>query len=130
MMTGIGVGLAFGAIFLMFSIGMYADIKSTREKRRSGVQIEMIRARLMLLSTSPKEIEEFLMNKEPYITQEMIEQLINRVAEIKADEAINKDWNVRVEASPQNFDPTTPKAEASPDQYVAFDGGHHQPFKK
>jgi hypothetical protein len=62
------------------------------KRKREGVQIEMIRARLMLLSTNPKEIQEFLENKEPYITQEMIDQLINRVAEIKAEEVIDESW--------------------------------------
>jgi len=88
MMEGIGVGLAIGFLVLLFAIGAYID----RKKEKHGVQIEMIRARLILLSTDPKEIEEFLLNKEPYITKEMIEQLINRVSEIKAEQVINQDW--------------------------------------
>lgn len=87
------VGVGFG-IVLLIGIGIYyADFK----KDKHGVQIEMIRAQLMLLSNDTKEIEEFLMHKEPYITKEMIDKLINRVAEIKAEEVIDNDW-ARIEA--------------------------------
>lgn len=85
---GLGV-----ATFITIWIG---SVYSDRKRKREGVQIEMIRARLMLLSTNPKEIQEFLENKEPYITQDMIDQLINRVAEIKAEETIDKSWSTRL----------------------------------
>jgi hypothetical protein len=81
-------GLGVAAFVAIWIGSVHSDLK----RKREGVQIEMIRARIMLLSTDTKEIQEFLENKESYITQEMINQLINRVAEIKAEEVIDKDW--------------------------------------
>jgi len=88
MMECLGIGLGIGLVIIMFASFFYSDHKRVKE----GVQIEMIRARIMLLSTDPFEIQKFLENKEPYITKDMIEQLINRIAEIKAEESINMDW--------------------------------------
>jgi hypothetical protein len=79
----VGLGIA-----LFIALGIFFDLK----RKKEGVQIEMIRARLMLLSANPQEIQEFLECKEPYITKDMIEQLINRVAGIRAEEMIDEDW--------------------------------------
>lgn len=68
-------------LFILFIIVSAVDRRSPKK----GVQIENIRAQLMLLSTDAKEIEDFLMLKEPYITQELISQLIARVAELKTE---------------------------------------------
>lgn len=73
--TVIGV---VGLFLLLFVMGLLG-----KADRKKGVQIENIRAQLMLLSTDAKEIEAFLMLKEPYITQELINLLIARVAELK-----------------------------------------------
>lgn len=67
-----------GLFLLLFVMGLFG-----KADRKKGVQIENIRAQLMLLSTDAKEIEDFLLLKEPYITQELINLLIARVAEIK-----------------------------------------------
>jgi len=83
-MFGLGIGVFIFFIFM----AIYSDIK----ERKKGVQIEMIRARLLLLSSDPKAIEEFLVVKESSLTKEMIDDLINRVVEIKAEEVIDKDW--------------------------------------
>lgn len=73
--------VAVSVIGLIVIRGLYRTF--WKSKKNEGVQIENIRAKLILLSTDPKEIEDFLMLKEPYITQELIDLLIARVAELK-----------------------------------------------
>jgi hypothetical protein len=83
----------FVILFVLFYITQKID---GRKKKNEGVQIEMIRAKILLLSSSPIEISNFLELKEPYLTEDMINQLINRIAELKADETINNDWNTKL----------------------------------
>jgi hypothetical protein len=89
------ISAAIIGLFIMFCIaGIYNDIK----QQKHGVQIENIKARILLLSDDSKEISNFLITKEPYIAKDLIEQLINRLAELKADEVIVKDWSNKTES--------------------------------
>lgn len=82
----------FIVLFITFTIVQRLHHKW---KKDEGVKIEMIRAKIMLQSNDPKEIEDFLLDKEPYLTEEIINQLINRIGELKADKALDDDWDKR-----------------------------------
>jgi hypothetical protein len=41
-------------------------------------------------------MEVFLLNKEPYLTPELIKQLIDRINELKADELLEKEFNTKL----------------------------------
>lgn len=83
-------------IYLIGAIALLLFIElSKRRRKEKGVQIEMIRARIKLQSNSPKEIERFLLQKEPYLTNDMIDQLINRIGELNADRTLNESWDTR-----------------------------------
>lgn len=83
---------------LIFSI--YKDESYARRRKQAGEQIENIRAQLMLLSTDHNEIYEFLMLKEPYISQDLIQQLINRITELRIDENVKTEWRALREEKP------------------------------
>ena len=79
------------------------DEMSARRRKQAGEQIENIRAQLMLLSTNHNEIYEFLMLKEPYISQDLIQQLINRITELRIDENVKTEWRVAMNKKPDTI---------------------------
>jgi DNA-binding transcriptional MerR regulator len=79
-------------VVAIVGISLYVASMPDSRRAKKGVQIENIRAQLMLLSADPKEIEAFLLGEDlPYITQELITQLIARIVELKLDNTIAND---------------------------------------
>lgn len=88
MMEAIGVACVFG-LFAMFMFAIvYSGIRDEQKGRRS----DKVKARILLLSDSREEIEKYLVDKESIIGTELTDQLLSRLAEIKADKIIDKDW--------------------------------------
>lgn len=94
--NGCGLGLVFG----IFTIIMFAIIYSGHVQERDGKRVEKVKGRILLLSDDPKEIEKFLVDKESVIGVELTNQLLGRLAEIKADKVIDKDWSRRARVAP------------------------------
>lgn len=85
--------------FFITVITIFLCNKLWSEHRRSkGVQIENIRAQLMLASNDCNEVECFLLAKEPYITRELVQKLIERILELKTDESLGLKWRVEAPA--------------------------------
>lgn len=102
MMEAMGVAFVFALMFSMFFAIIYAGIRDEQKGRRA----DKVKGRILLLSDDPKEIEKFLVDKENIIGVELTDQLLGRLAEIKADKVIDKDWNRKARVAPvQKLEP-------------------------
>jgi hypothetical protein len=86
-------------LVLVIVSGLFSSV---RKSRKEGVQIENIRAQLILPSTNHEELEAFLLDKEPYLKPELIQQLIDRIQELKTDAQLGADFDAKLRvAAPQ-----------------------------
>lgn len=76
---------------IVYFIGCIYDFFRKKNRQRT----EKIRSQLILLSNSTLDIENYLISNEKYLTPDVVEQLIARFAELKADEKIEQDWQTR-----------------------------------
>lgn len=87
---------------LILAIGLFSSVRSSK---KNGVQIENIRAQLILPTTDYKAMETFLLNKEPYLTPELIKQLIDRINELKIDAQLIEQFDAKLRISAPIQDP-------------------------
>ena len=80
-------------LVLVIVSGLFSSV---RKSRKEGVQIENIRAQLILPSTNHEELETFLLNKELYLKPELIQQLIDRIQELKTDAQLGADFDAKL----------------------------------
>lgn len=92
------IALIGGPTLLVLSI-VVGLVRAVNKSKKSGVQIENIRAQLILPSTDYKAMEEFLLVKEPYLTAELIILLINRINELKVEDQIKEDFDSKLRIS-------------------------------
>lgn len=92
------VGGPFALLTLCFVTLGFLSL-GNKKARAKGVQIENIRAELILPSTNYRELEEFLLNKEPYLKPELITQLIDRIKELKTDAMIIEEFDAKLRVS-------------------------------
>lgn len=81
---------------LSVAAGLFFSVKKAKKE---GVRIENIRAQLILPTTNYHQMENFLLAKEPYLSPELIQQLINRIQELKTDAQIGEDFDARLRVS-------------------------------
>lgn len=93
---------------LILTLGLFSSIRSSK---KNGVQIENIRAQLILPTTDYKAMETFLLNKEPYLTPELIKQLIDRINELKTDAQLIEQFDAKLRVSAPIQDPLSYDAE-------------------
>ena len=103
-----------GDLFWLFMLGgpallvlfvIMGAFFSVKRAVKHGVQIENIRAQLILPTTDYQAMEKFLLAKEPYLAPDMIQQLINRIQELKTDALQFEEFDSKLRiASPQTED--------------------------
>jgi hypothetical protein len=88
---------AVGAATLLYQIFLSDYFRDKRiaveQKQSKHNSIDKV-ARVKLISDDPKDIEYFITTNSQYLSDDMVERLVSRIEDIKADQVVNNTDNV------------------------------------
>jgi hypothetical protein len=88
---------AVGAATLLYQIFLsdyFRDKRIAVEQKQSKYNSIDKVARVKLISDDPKDIEYFITTNAQYLSDDMVERLVSRIEDIKADQVVNNTDNV------------------------------------
>lgn len=92
--TAIEIIVGIGILILVYQVFLSDMIKAKRQQVKDSEakhdSIEKI-AKVKLVSDDPKDIEKFITDNAQYLSDDMVQRLVDRIDNIKNDNVINAD---------------------------------------